>query len=58
MNGVDMDERMALMGHKTITAARIYTHFYTKKLSESLERLMNAYRGALVMACMASWLGS
>ncbi len=46
MNGVDMDERMALMGHKTITAACIYTHFYTKKLSESVERLMNAYRAA------------
>ncbi|MBI4178378.1 site-specific integrase [bacterium] len=46
MNGVDLDERMALMGHKTITAARIYTHYYTKRLSESMERLMEAYEAA------------
>ncbi len=44
MNGVDLEERMALMGHKTITAARIYTHYYTKKLSESMDRLTKAYK--------------
>ena len=43
MNGVDIDERMALMGHKTYEAARIYTHYYTKKLSESLTQLTKAY---------------
>lgn len=48
MNGVDIDERMALMGHKTYEAARIYTHYYTKKLSESMTQLTNAYEQAKV----------
>jgi len=43
MNGVDIDERMALMGHKSYTAARIYTHYYTEKLRGSLDVLNNAY---------------
>ncbi|OGH58350.1 MAG: hypothetical protein A3G34_16160 [Candidatus Lindowbacteria bacterium RIFCSPLOWO2_12_FULL_62_27] len=45
MNGVDIDERMTLMGHKTYEAARIYTHYYTKKLSETMTLLTKAYDG-------------
>ncbi len=43
MNGVDVDQRMALMGHKSYEAARIYTHYYTEKLRGSLDILTRAY---------------
>ena len=46
MNGVDIDERMALMGHKSYAAARIYTHYYTEKLRDSLDRLTKAFEDA------------
>ncbi len=46
MNGVDIDERMALMGHKSYIAARIYTHYYTEKLRGSLDILSEAYEAA------------
>ena len=46
MNGVDIDERMALMGHKSYAAARIYTHYYTEKLRDSLDRLTKAFDAA------------